>query len=70
MTPIAESCEVCPLQRATEIRAEQGADAEAHFLRIHVSELSHKLALVRAELRRRGVDPDIAYQPHDADPAR
>jgi hypothetical protein len=68
MDPIADSCETCPLRRASEIRETQGADAEAHFLRIQVAELSHKLGLVRAELRRRGVDPDIAYQPHDANP--
>ncbi len=65
------TCSECPLTRAAAIREAQGVEAEAHFLRVQVSELSHKLALVRAYARRQGLDPDIAYQPHEAeDPAR
>lgn len=62
---IAETCESCPLHRAAFTRENQGAEAEAHVLRILSSELSHKLALTRGELRRRGFDPDLAYIPHD-----
>jgi len=65
------SCERtdCPLILARQAGEQGGADAEAHSLRIVCVELMHKLALVRAELRRRGVDPDIAYHPHEQDKA-
>lgn len=69
MPMLAESCEACPIRRAAVIQQDQGADEAAHFLRVQVSELGHKLALTRAELRRRGVDPDIAYVPHDDKPS-
>jgi hypothetical protein len=67
--PIAEGCEQCPLRRAQATRASGGADAEAHVLRVQAVELSHKLALTRALLRRLGHDPDIAYHPHEQDRA-
>jgi hypothetical protein len=70
MAPVADPCETCPIRRAALIHASDGVDAETHFLRVQVVELNHKLGLVRAELRRRGIDPDIAYHPHDADPTR
>lgn len=62
------TCDGCPLLKASDAAA-CGPEAEAHVLRVQAVELSHKLALTRAELRRRGVDPDIAYQPHEQDPA-
>jgi hypothetical protein len=58
-------CDACPLLKADAVREAGGADAEAHFLRVQAVELAHKLALTRAELRRRGVDPDVAYHPHE-----
>lgn len=65
MAMLADTCEACPIKRAALIQQTQGDDAAAHFLRVQVVELQRKLALTRSELRRRGVDPDIAYQPHD-----
>lgn len=43
---IAESCEQCPLRRAAMALEQQGAEGEAHVLRIQAVELAHKLALL------------------------
>lgn len=63
------TCDGCPLLKANEIRLASGEDAEARFLRVQAVELSHKLALARAALRRMGIDPDSAYQPHEQERA-
>lgn len=62
-------CDVCPLKQATALRSTGGVEAEASWLRLQAVELSHKLALTRAMLRRLGHDPDIAYHPHEQDRA-
>jgi hypothetical protein len=64
---VSDTCASCPLLKASEIAANAGPEAEAHFLRVQAVELSHKLALTRAKLRSMGVDPDIAYHPHEQD---
>lgn len=64
---LPEACAACPLAQASKIAATYGPEAEAHFLRVQAVELSHKLALTRAKLRSMGVDPDIAYHPHEQD---
>jgi hypothetical protein len=69
MDRVAESCEVCPLRLAAAAGERGGVEAEAHVLRVQAVELSRKLALTRLALRRLGVDPDIAYHPHEQDRA-
>ena len=60
-------CAECPLVKAEAVRQAGGTEAEAHFLRVQAVELVHKLALTRSALRSLGVDPDVAYHPHEQD---
>ena len=65
------SCERtdCPLIIARQAGEHGGADAEAHSLRVACVELMGKLGRARTRLRSLGVDPDIAYHPHEQDKA-
>ena len=69
MGQLAESCDICPIRRADEIRRTQGEDAAAHVLRVQLVELVHKVGVLRSRIRALGADPDVPYHPTDVDHA-
>lgn len=58
------NCADCPLVAARASGEAGGSAAEAHALRLKLSEYVRKLALARQKMIHLGVDPDLAY-PHD-----
>jgi hypothetical protein len=57
--------ETCPIMLSRRVGEEQGADAEAHSLRLALIQKMHEVGRMRSRLRALGVDPDIPYTPHD-----
>lgn len=57
--------ETCPVMLARQAGMDQGADAEAHSLRVSLIEQIHKVGLLRSRLRALGHDPDTTYHPQD-----